>query len=91
MRRYLGWISLVLIIIFIVLAFIIPQVLNPLPDSLDLILLLLLLLGSFFTALFSLKGRLKTITLLISSLGMLALLLITIFAVGMILFGNFGT
>ncbi|QUG42396.1 histidine kinase [Psychrobacillus sp. INOP01] len=91
MRRYLGWISLVLIIIFIVLAFIIPQVLNPLPDSLDLILLLLLLLGSFFTALFSLKGRLQTITLLISSLGMLALLLITIFAVGMILFGNFGT
>ncbi|WP_419959288.1 histidine kinase [Psychrobacillus sp. BM2] len=91
MKRYLGWISLVLIILFIVLAFIIPQVLNPLPESLDLWLLILLLLGSFFTALFSVKGRLKTITLLISSLGMLTLLVLTVIAIGMILFGNFGT
>ncbi|WP_053415171.1 hypothetical protein [Viridibacillus arvi] len=59
MRRYLSMISLVLIIAFIILGFIIPQVLGPLPD--------------------------------ISSLGMLALLAITIFAICMMLFGNFGT
>lgn len=44
-----------------------------------------------FTALFSVKGLLKIITLLISSLGMLALLAITIFAICRMLFGNFGT
>lgn len=91
MKRYLGLISLVLIITFIVLGFIIPQVLNPLPDSWDLILLLLLLLGSFFTAFFSLKGRLKIITLSISSIGMLILFGIIFFAISMMLFGDFGT
>lgn len=91
MRRYLSMISLVLLITFIILGFIIPQVLNPLPDSWDILILLLLLIGSFFTALFSVKGLLKIITLLISSLGMLALLVITIFAICMMLFGNFGT
>ena len=91
MKRYLGLISLLLIISFILLGFIVPQVLHPLPESLDIWLLLLLLFGSFFAALFSVKGRLKTITLHISSLGMLGLLVLTIFAIGMILFGNFGT
>lgn len=91
MKKYLGLISFVLIITFIILSFIIPQVLNPLPESLDLLLLLLLLLGSFFTAFFSLKGRLKTITLSISSIGMLFLLVLFIFMISMMLFGNFGT
>jgi hypothetical protein len=91
MKKYLGIISLLLIITFIILSFIIPQVLEPLPDSLDLLLLLILLLGSFFTAIFSIKGRLKTITLSISSLGMLVLLIVFIFVISMMLFGNFGT
>ncbi|PMC34320.1 histidine kinase [Bacillus sp. UMB0899] len=91
MKKYLGLISLLLIFTFIILCFIIPQALNPLPDSLDLWLLLLLLLGSFFTALFSVKGRLKIITLTISSLGMAVLIVLCIFVIGMMLFGNFGT
>lgn len=91
MKRYLSMISLMLIIMFIVLGFIIPQVLSPLPDSWDILIILSLLIGSFFTALFSVKGRLKTIAVLISSLGMLALLVLTIFSFGIMLFGNFGT
>lgn len=91
MKKYLGWISLVLIITFIVFGFVVPQVLTPLPESLDLILLISLVLASFFTALFSIKGLLKTITLLISSIGIVILLVISIFAIGMMLFGNFGT
>ncbi|HWI49138.1 MAG TPA: histidine kinase [Rummeliibacillus sp.] len=91
MRRYLSMISLVLFILFIFLGFITPQVLNPLPDSWDIITLLLLLLGSFFTALFSEKGLLKIIALTISSIGMLVLLVITLGAIGMMIFGNFGT
>jgi hypothetical protein len=91
MKKYLGLISLVLIITFIIISFIIPQVLNPLPESLDLLLLLLLLLGSFITAFFSVKGSLKTITLSISSIGMLVLLVVFIFVISMMLFGNFGT
>jgi hypothetical protein len=91
MKKYLGLISLVLIITFIIFSFITSQVLNPLPESLDLLLLLLLLLGSFFTSFFSVKGRLKTITLSISSIGMLVLLVVFIFVISMMLFGNFGT
>ncbi|WP_235848466.1 histidine kinase [Litchfieldia alkalitelluris] len=82
---------MLLIITFIILSFITPQVLNPLPDSFDLLLLLFLLLGSFLTALISVKGRLKTITLSISSLGMLVLFVVCIFVIGMMMFGNFGT
>ncbi|MGF9977991.1 hypothetical protein [Viridibacillus arvi] len=47
MRRYLSMISMVLIIVFIILGFIIPQVLDPLPDSWDILVLLSLLIGSF--------------------------------------------
>lgn len=71
-------ISLMMIIAFIVLGFIIPQVLNPLPDSWDILILVSMLIVSFFTAIFSIKGRLKTITVLISSLGLLGLLVLTI-------------
>ena len=71
-------ISLMMIISFIVLGFIIPQVLIPLPDSWDILILISMLIVSFFTAIFSVKGRLKTITVLISSLGMLGLLVLTI-------------
>lgn len=71
-------ISLMMIIAFFVLGFIIPQVLNPLPDSWDILILVSMLIVSFFTALFSIKGRLKTITVLISSLGLLGLLVLTI-------------
>ncbi|MCM3442200.1 histidine kinase [Metabacillus halosaccharovorans] len=91
MKKYLGLISLVMIITFIILCFVIPQVLNPLPESLDLLLLLFLLLGSFLTAFFSVKGRLKTITLTISSFGMLVLFGLFIIVIGIMLFGNFGT
>lgn len=91
MRRYLSMISLMLFILFIVLGFITPQVLNPLPESWDIITFLLLLFGSFFTALFSEKGLLKIIALIISSIGMLVLLVITLGAIGMMIFGNFGT
>lgn len=89
MKKYLGLISLVLMIVFLILTFIIPEALDSLPESLDL--LLFLLLGSFITAIFSVKGRLKTIALSISSLGMLVLVVIFIFVVSMMLFGNFGT
>lgn len=91
MKKNLGLISLVLMIIFLILTFIIPEALDSLPESLDLLLLLFLLLGSFITALFSVKGRLKTIALSISSLGMLVLVVIFIFVISMMLFGNFGT
>ena len=91
MKRYFSMISLLLLFAFIVFAFIIPQVLSPLPDSWDIVIIISLLMGSFFTALFSVKGRLKTITVLISSLGMLALVILTIFSIGIIIFGNFGT
>lgn len=91
MKKYLSLISLILIITLIILSFVIPQVLTPLPESLDLLLLLLLLLGAFFTALFSVKGHIKTITLTISSLGMLVLIVTFIFIISIMLFGNFGT
>ena len=91
MKRYLGLISLLLIISFIFLGFIFPQVLHPLPESYDNRPRQPGRERQRFVALFSVKGRLKTITLLISSLGMLGLLVLTIFAIGMILFGNFGT
>jgi len=91
MKRYLSIISLVLLITFIVLGFIIPQILSPLPDSWDILIVISLLIGAFLTALFSVKGRLKTIAILISSLGMLALVVLIIFSVGIMVFGNFGT
>ncbi|RFB18701.1 histidine kinase [Bacillus sp. HNG] len=91
MKKYLGYISLVLIVIFVLLAFIFPHVLDRLPESLDLLLLLGLLLGSFITALFSVKGRLKTIALSISTLGMFGLVILFIIVISMMLFGNFGT
>lgn len=78
-------------ITFIILWFMIPQVLNPLPESLDLLLLLFLLLGSFLCAIFSVKGRLKTITLTISAFGMAVLFILFIFVISLMLFGNFGT
>ena len=71
-------ISLIMIISFIVFGFIIPQVLQPLPDSWDILILISMLILSFFTAIFSVKGRLKTITVLLSSLGILSLIAITI-------------
>ncbi|WP_226527549.1 histidine kinase [Metabacillus niabensis] len=80
-----------MIITFIILCFIVQQVLNPLPEPLDLLLLLILLLGSFLTAIFSVKGQLKTITLTISSLGIFVLFDLFIFVIGIMLFGNFGT
>lgn len=79
MRRYLSMISLVLFVLFIVLGFITPQVLNPLPDSWDIIIIILLLIGSFLSAIFSEKGLLKIIALIISSIGVLALLILTIY------------
>lgn len=91
MKKYLSLISLVLIFTFLILTFIIPEALDSLPESLDLLILLFLLLGSFITAVFSVKGRLKTIALAISSLGMFGLLVIFIFVISMMLFGNFGT
>ncbi|MFJ8263525.1 histidine kinase [Rummeliibacillus sp. NPDC094406] len=91
MRRYLSIVSLMLFFLLIVLGFITPQVLNPLPDSWDIIILLLLLLGSFLTALFSKNGLLKIIALIISSIGMLVLLVLTLNAIGIMIFGNFGT
>lgn len=91
MKKYLGFTSLALIITFILLGFIFPEVLALLPESLDILLLLILLLGSFITALFSVKGRLKTFTLSISSFGMLVFVVVFIFVVSMMLFGNFGT
>jgi len=91
MKKYLGLSSLIMIITFIILCFIVPQVLNPLPESLDLLLLIFLLLGSFLTAIFSVKGRLKTITLAISSFGVLVLFGLFIMVIGIMLFGNFGT
>ncbi|MBM7665534.1 hypothetical protein JOC25_002009 [Solibacillus kalamii] len=78
MRKYLSMISLIMIISFIVFGFIIPQVLQPLPDSWDILILISMLILSFFTAIFSIKGRLKTITVLLSSLGILSLIAITI-------------
>ncbi|MEK4078730.1 histidine kinase [Solibacillus sp. FSL K6-1126] len=78
MRKYLSMISLLMIILFIVFGFIIPQVLHPLPDSWDILILISMLIVSFFTAIFSVKGRLKTITVLLSSLGILSLIAITI-------------
>ncbi|WP_342505085.1 histidine kinase [Sporosarcina sp. FSL K6-2383] len=91
MKKHLSMISLVLMLMFIILGFIIPQVLNLLPDSWDILIVISLLFGSFFTALFSMKGHLKTIAVLISSLGMLALLVLTLFSVGIMFFGDFGT
>ncbi|AWE07478.1 histidine kinase [Lysinibacillus sp. 2017] len=91
MRRYLSLISLVLLVMFIVLGFIFPQVLNPLPDSWDIVLIIILLLGSFFTALFSMKGPLKVITLVASSVGILGLGVVIIFSIAMMIFGNFGS
>ncbi|MDR4886047.1 histidine kinase [Fredinandcohnia sp. QZ13] len=91
MKKYLGFISLVLIVIFVLLAIIFPHVLDRLPESLDLLLLLGLLLGSFITAIFSVKGRLKTIALSISTLGMFGLVILFIIVISMMLFGNFGT
>jgi hypothetical protein len=74
---------------FIVLGFIVPQVLTPLPESWDIVLIIILLLGSFLTALFSVKGRLKVITLVVSSIGMLGLGVVIIFSIGIMVFGNF--
>lgn len=91
LRKYLGLISLVLIGIFMILTFVIPQVLNLLPKLLDVWLLSLLILGSFFTALFSEKGRLKTITLSISSLGTLVWLVLFIYVIAVRWTGNFGS
>ncbi|RWZ54533.1 histidine kinase [Halobacillus fulvus] len=91
MEKYLGSISLFLMITFIVIGFVIPQILNPLPVSLKLLLLLFLLLSSFITALLSEKGRVKIIALSFSSLGMLGLVVFLIYVIGMIFFGNFGT
>ncbi|MGA4518682.1 histidine kinase [Solibacillus silvestris] len=78
MRKYLSMISLLMIIAFIVFGFIIPQALHPLPDSWDILILISMIIVSFFTAIFSVKGRLKTITVLLSSLLILSLLVVTI-------------
>ncbi|MGN7296320.1 histidine kinase [Ferdinandcohnia sp. SAFN-114] len=91
MKKSLGLISLILISLFIVLGFVIPQAIEPLPESLDLLLLLSLLIGSFITAILSEKGRLKIINVAFSLVGMFALLIIIIFTISMMLFGNFGT
>ena len=91
MRRYFGLISLVLLGLCIVFGFIYPEVLHPLPDSWDIVIVILLLIGSFVLALFSVKGYLKGITLGVSSIGMLGLGLLLIFGIAMILFGNFGS
>ena len=91
MRRYLSLISLILLIMFIFLGFVFPQVLNPLPESWDIVLVIILLLGSFITALFSMKGRLKVITLVVSSIGILGLGVVIIFGIAMMIFGNFGS
>ncbi|RPJ94129.1 histidine kinase [Rummeliibacillus sp. TYF005] len=91
MRRYLSLISLILLVMFIVLGFIFPQVLNPLPDSWDIVLVIILLFGSFFAALFSKKGLLKVITLVVSSIGILGLVVIIIYSIAMMIFGSFGS
>ena len=91
MRKYLSLISLILLIMFIVLFFVFPQALSPLPESWDIVLVILLLLGSFITALFSIKGRLKVITLVVSTIGILGLGVVIIFSIAMMIFGNFGS
>lgn len=91
MRRYLSLISLILLVMFIVLGFIFPQVLYPLPDSWDIVLVIILLFGSFFAALFSKKGLLKVITLVVSSIGILGLVVIIIYSIAMMIFGSFGS
>ncbi|ASF41000.1 histidine kinase [Halobacillus halophilus] len=91
MKKYLAPISLSLMTIFILIFFVVPQIMNTLSSPVGASLLLVLLLGSFITALFSEKGRLKIIVLSISSLGMIGLGVALIYIVGMILFGNFGT
>lgn len=90
-RTHLSLVSLVLLMMFIILGFIVPQVLTPLPDSWDIVVIILLLLGSFLAALFSVKGRLKTITLVVSSLGMLGLVVVILFGISIMVFGNFGS
>ena len=80
-----------MLVLCIVLGFISPQVLNPLPDSWDIVLVIILLLGSFVSALFSVKGILKVITLVVSSIGILGLGVILIFGIAMMIFGNFGS
>jgi hypothetical protein len=90
MRKYLSFISLLFIITFLTVFFITPQVLDYYRGWEGLILLLLIL-GAFFTALFSVKGPLKMITLIISSIGMLVVAFILFYVIGMVLFGNFGT
>ncbi|MHA6250527.1 histidine kinase [Oceanobacillus sp. CAU 1775] len=92
MKKYLSLISLILIIANILLYFIFSALVPPPEwDYWTLSLMLLLLLGSFFTALFSARGPLKVVTLVISSTGMLFLFVILIWILGIMFFGNFGT
>lgn len=91
MRKYFGLISLVMITVFSILCFVVPNVLTPLPYTLNTWLMLFLLVGSFVTAIFSVKGPLKVITLVISSIGMIALLVVIIFVVSVMTTGNFGS
>ncbi|MCA1011694.1 histidine kinase [Halobacillus halophilus] len=91
MKKYLAPISLLLMTTFIVIYFFVPQAMDALSSPYNTLLLLIILLGAFITALFSERGRLKIIALSISSLGMLGLVWALIYIIGMILFGNFGT
>ncbi|SFF57801.1 hypothetical protein SAMN05216353_102118 [Halobacillus alkaliphilus] len=91
MKKYWAPISLLLMTTFIVMYFFAPQAMDALSSPYNTLLLLILLLGAFITALFSERGRLKVIALSLSSLGILGLGVALIYIIGMMLFGNFGT
>ena len=87
MRKYLGIVSICLLAITILLSIFQPRVLEQLPESMDLLFLLLLIVISLILAVLSEKGIWKAIAL--------TLVLILIFGLAFITFGfmssNFGT
>lgn len=91
MKKYLAILSLMFTLTFITLVFFIPRALDPLPGSWDVLLLLFLLLGAFLTSIFSVNGKLKTVSLVTSFIGMLIIASIFVIVLAMTLFGNFGT
>lgn len=72
LRKYLSMISLLLFSLFIVIAFITPIVVNGTSENGDIVVISLII-ASFLAALFSQKGKLRILALIISLIPVLLL------------------
>lgn len=73
LRRYLSIMSLLLFSLFIIFAFITPIEVNGTSEIGDIVVISLIII-SFLTALFSRKGKLKVLALIVTSIPVLFLL-----------------